>query len=50
MLDTMLSFNIQILSHLATWLMTEPIVYFTGMVLMLFVVAVVINIVRVSRA
>ena len=39
----MLDFNVQMLGKLADWLLSEPIVYFVGMVLMCFVVGVVLN-------
>ena len=38
----MLDFNVQMLGKLADWLLSEPIVYFVGMVLMCFVVGVVL--------
>ena len=45
----MLDFNVQMLGKLADWLLSEPIVYFVGMVLMCFVVGVVLNFIRSCR-
>ena len=38
-MSEMLDFNVQMLGKLADWLLSEPIVYFVGMVLMCFVAA-----------
>ena len=48
-MSEMLDFNVQMLGKLADWLLSEPIVYFVGMVLMCFVVGVVLNFIRSCR-
>ena len=48
-MSEMLEFNVQMLQKLAAWLITEPIIYFVGMVLLCFVVGVVLNFVRSAR-
>ena len=48
-MSEMLEFNVQMLQKLAAWLLTEPIIYFVGMVLLCFVVGVVLSFVRSAR-
>ena len=40
-MSEMLDFNVQMLGKLADWLLSEPIVYFVGMVLMCFVMVII---------
>ena len=48
-MSEMLEFNVQMLQKLAAWLLTEPIIYFVGMVLLCFVAGVVLSFVRSAR-
>ncbi len=48
-MSEMLDFNVQMLQKLAAWMLSEPIVYFVGMILLCFVFGIVLNFIRSAR-